>query len=69
MSKPALLSTGPMMSLIDEGIDRAFLVHRLHQAGDPEALLQKVGPQIRAICTGSHTGVKTDAAMMGHCPI
>jgi lactate dehydrogenase-like 2-hydroxyacid dehydrogenase len=68
MSKPALLSTGPMMSLIDEGIDRAFLVHRLHQAGDPEALLQKVGPQIRAICTGSHTGVKTDAAMIGHCP-
>jgi lactate dehydrogenase-like 2-hydroxyacid dehydrogenase len=68
MSKPALLTTGPMMSLIEEGIDKAFVVHRLQQAGDREALLKKVGPDIRAICTGSHTGVKTDAAMMGHCP-
>jgi lactate dehydrogenase-like 2-hydroxyacid dehydrogenase len=68
MSKPALLTTGPMMSLIEDGIDRAFVVHRLQQAGDREALLKKVGPDIRAICTGSHTGVKTDAAMMAHCP-
>ena len=68
MPKPALLTTGPMMSLIEEGIDRAFVVHRLQQASDREALLKKVGPDIRAICTGSHTGVKTDAAMMGHCP-
>ena len=68
MSKPALLTTGPMMSLIEEGIDKAFRVHRLQEARDREALLRKVGPDIRAICTGSHTGVKTDAAMMGHCP-
>ena len=68
MPKPALLTTGPMMSLIEEGIDKAFVVHRLQQASDGEALLRKVGPDIRAICTGSHTGVKTDAAMMAHCP-
>ena len=68
MPKPALLTTGPMMSLIEEGIDKAFIVHRLQEASDREALLKKVGPDIRAICTGSHTGVKTDAAMMGHCP-
>ena len=68
MPKPALLTTGPMMSLIEEGIDKAFTVHRLQQASDREALLKKVGPDIRAICTGSHTGVKTDAAMMAHCP-
>ena len=68
MAKPALLTTGPMMSLIEEGIDKAFVVHRLQQAGDREALLKKVGPDIRAICTGSHTGVKTDVAMMAHCP-
>ena len=68
MAKPALLSTGPMMSLIEEGIDKSFTVHRLHQAGDRDALLKKVGPDVRAICTGSHTGVKTDAAMIGHCP-
>jgi len=68
MPKPALLTTGPMMSLIEEGIDKAFVAHRLQEACDGEALLRKVGPDIRAICTGSHTGVKTDAAMMGHCP-
>ena len=68
MAKPALLSTGPMMSLIEEGIDKSFTVHRLHQAGDRDALLRKVGPDVRAICTGSHTGVKTDAAMIALCP-
>jgi lactate dehydrogenase-like 2-hydroxyacid dehydrogenase len=68
MPKPALLSTGPMMSLIEKGIEKAFDVHWLHQAGDKEALLKKVGPDIRAVCTGSHTGVKTDAAVIGQCP-
>jgi lactate dehydrogenase-like 2-hydroxyacid dehydrogenase len=68
MPKPALLTTGPMMPLIEEGIGKAFVVHRLHEAGDREALLKKAGPEIRAICTGSHTGVKTDAAMIGACP-
>ena len=68
MPKPALLTTGPMMSLIEEGIDKAFIVHRLQEASDREALLKKVGPDIRAICTGSHTGVKTDAAMMAPLP-
>jgi lactate dehydrogenase-like 2-hydroxyacid dehydrogenase len=68
MPKPALLTTGPMMPLIEEGIGKAFVVHRLHEAGDREALFKKAGPEIRAICTGSHTGVKTDAAMIGACP-
>ena len=68
MSKPALLTTGPMMTLIEEGIEKAFVVHRLHQAGDQDALLRRIGPDISAICTGSHTGVTTDAAMLALCP-
>ena len=68
MSKPALLMTGPMMPLIENGCDAAFTVHRLQQAADREALLKQIAPDIRAICTGSHTGVKTDAALMGHFP-
>jgi lactate dehydrogenase-like 2-hydroxyacid dehydrogenase len=68
MAKPALLSTGPMMSLIEEGIDKWFTVHRLHQASDREVLLRKIAPEIRAICTGGHTGVKTDEALMGRLP-
>ncbi len=68
MSKPALLMTGAMMPLIENGCDAAFTVHRLHKAADREALLKQVAPEIKAICTGGHTGVKTDAALMGRFP-
>ena len=68
MQKPALLTTGPMMALIEEGIAKAFLVHRLHEARDREGLLRRIGPEVRAICTGSHTGVKTDAVLIGRFP-
>jgi lactate dehydrogenase-like 2-hydroxyacid dehydrogenase len=69
MTKPALLTTGPMMALIENGIANAFIVHRLHEAkGDREAFLRRIGPDVRAICTGSHTGVQTDAPMMDVCP-
>ena len=68
MSKPALLTTGPMMPLIEEGIAKAFTVHRLHEAPDHNALFKKIAPDVRAICTGSHTGVRTDEAMMAQFP-
>lgn len=68
MSKPSLLMTGPMMPLIMEGCDNAFTVHRLWETGDREALLAKVAPEICAICTGGHTGVKTDDALMARFP-
>lgn len=68
MSKPQLLMTGPMMPLIEDGCDAAFTVHRLHKAADREALLKQIAPEIRAICTGGHTGVKTDDALMGRFP-
>jgi lactate dehydrogenase-like 2-hydroxyacid dehydrogenase len=68
MAKPALLMTGPMMPLIAKGCEDAFLVHRLWEASDREALLRTVAPEIRAICTGGHTGVKTDDAFMARFP-
>ncbi len=68
MAKPALLMTGEMMPLIMNGCDAVFEVHRLWQAADREALLKQVAPDIRAICTGGHTGVKTDDALMGRFP-
>ena len=46
MSKPALLTTGPMMSLIEEGIDKAFTVHRLQQASDGDALLSVLRDEV-----------------------
>jgi lactate dehydrogenase-like 2-hydroxyacid dehydrogenase len=68
MAKPALLMTGEMMPLIMNGCDAVFEVHRLWQAADREALLKQAAPDIRAICTGGHTGVKTDDALMGRFP-
>ena len=52
MSKPALLTTGWMMPLIEEGIAKAFAVHRLHEAPDPDALFKKIGPDVRAPLRG-----------------
>jgi lactate dehydrogenase-like 2-hydroxyacid dehydrogenase len=57
-----------MMALIEEGVAAPFEVHRLHEAPDRETLLRRIGPDVRAICTGSHTGVRTDEAMMALCP-
>lgn len=68
MSKPALLMTGPMMPMIMAGCDDAFHVHRLWEAADREALIKQVAGDIRAICTGGHTGVNTDDALMARFP-
>ncbi len=68
MPKPALLTTGPMMPLIEDGIGRLFRVYRLQEAGDKAEFLRRIGPEIAAVCTGSHTGVKTDAALIGCLP-
>ena len=68
MSKPGLLNTGPMMDLINEGVAKDFEVYGLHEAADREALFAKAGADICALCTGSHTGVRTDAAMIARMP-
>jgi lactate dehydrogenase-like 2-hydroxyacid dehydrogenase len=68
MSKPGLLNTGPMMDLINQGLARDFVVYGLHEVADREAFLLKAGADIRALCTGSHTGVRTDAAMLDRLP-
>lgn len=68
MAKPDLLMNGPMMPLITDGLEKVFTVHRLHEASDREALIAKVAPNLGAICTGGHTGVKTDDAYMARFP-
>jgi len=68
MPKPQLLVTGPMMELIDQGVEKSYAVHRLHKASDREALLKQIAPEVCAICTGGHTGVKTDEALMARFP-
>jgi lactate dehydrogenase-like 2-hydroxyacid dehydrogenase len=68
MRKPSLLTTGPMMALIEDGIAGAFEVYRLHEARERGELLAAIAPRVAAICTGSHTGVKTDATLIGRLP-
>ena len=68
MPRPVLLSTGIQMPLVAEGIEKTFEVHWLNMAADPGRLLAEIAPKVAAICTGAHTGVKTDAAMIGQMP-
>ncbi len=68
MTKPALLSTGFMMPLIADALERAYEVHWMHQADDAARLVTEVAPRVEAICTGAHTAVRTDAAMMQQMP-
>ncbi|MEQ1647725.1 MAG: 2-hydroxyacid dehydrogenase [Hyphomicrobiaceae bacterium] len=68
MSKPHLLQTGSMPTIIEEGAAQSFTVHKLHKAKDREALLAQIGGEIEAIATGGHTGVKCDAALLGRLP-
>ena len=68
MTKPVLLETGPMMDLISSQLAAHFTVHKLHETTDREALFAKISPELTAICTGGHTGVKTDAAMLARFP-
>lgn len=45
---------------LEAALDARYVVHRLHQAADPEALLAAVGPKVRGIATGGGTGVPAD---------
>ncbi len=49
MQKPDILMTKPMLPVVEEQLDDAFTVHRLHAADDPEAMLAEIGPKIRGI--------------------
>ncbi len=78
MAKPVLLMTGPMPPIIDRGLRQTFDCHQLPPKGrtgtaaagteTPEALLARIGPAVEAVCTGGHTGVKTDEALMAALP-
>ncbi|MBS0243865.1 MAG: 2-hydroxyacid dehydrogenase [Proteobacteria bacterium] len=68
MSKPPLLSTGPMMPLMVERMEAAFEVHWLDRIADHAAFFAKHGARIECVATGAHTGVKTDAAMLAKLP-
>ena len=51
-----------------QGCEAAFKVHRLWEAARPRGPAQEVAPGHPAICTGGHTGVKTNDALMARLP-
>jgi lactate dehydrogenase-like 2-hydroxyacid dehydrogenase len=68
MTKPAVLFTGAMMDMVTEQVAKTYTIHKYWEATDKAAFLAKIGPEIEAIGTGGHTGVKTDAALIAACP-
>ena len=68
MPKPALLQTGPMMPLIERQLNELFEVHKTATPAGLDDALSKASSRIEAICTGGHTGVKTDAALIARLP-
>ena len=47
-----VLMVGPVMPLIEQGISRAFTLHKLWEAPDGEVLIAKLAPRLRAIVAG-----------------
>ena len=47
-----VLMVGPVMPLIEQGISRAFTLHKLWEAPDREVLTAKLAPRLRAIVAG-----------------
>jgi lactate dehydrogenase-like 2-hydroxyacid dehydrogenase len=45
---------------LEAALGARYVIHRLHQAADPEALLATVGPTVRGIVTSGGTGVPAD---------
>ena len=66
MKNVEVLMLSPMMSLIMDGIDRAFTLRKAWEAPDREAFLAELGPRVRGMAPGSH--VKVDGALMDRFP-
>jgi lactate dehydrogenase-like 2-hydroxyacid dehydrogenase len=65
--KPDLLLVGPLKPLLATGLEPAFTVHRLIEADDREALLNRIADRVRALAV-TYTNQKIDAAFMQRFP-
>jgi lactate dehydrogenase-like 2-hydroxyacid dehydrogenase len=55
--KPDLLLTQSLSAALEQALDEAYTVYRLHKQTDPDALLDEVGARVRAVVTGGQTGL------------
>jgi lactate dehydrogenase-like 2-hydroxyacid dehydrogenase len=63
-----VLMIGPVMPLIEQGIGRAFTLHRLWEAPDREALLARLGPRLRAMAAGGGKHEPMGPEFLGRFP-
>ena len=54
--KPEILMVGPMMPQLMAALERDYIVHRLWEAPDRDALLEKIGSNVKAIATNGALG-------------
>lgn len=60
MSKPEILMPAPMMKTIVEQLDAATTLHKLWEADDAEAALDRLTERVQGIATGGHRRVDGD---------
>jgi lactate dehydrogenase-like 2-hydroxyacid dehydrogenase len=65
--KPDVLLVGPSKPLLANGLEPRFTVHRLIEADDREALLNRIADRVRALAV-TYTNQKIDADFMGRFP-
>lgn len=62
--KPEILVIGALPPSCATALDEAFVTHRLAEAPDPEAFLDRIGPRVRGVAT--FRGI--DAGLMARLP-
>src|SRR6516165_1576452 len=65
--KPEVLLVGPSKPVLAKGLEPTFMVHRLIEAEDREALLNRIADRVRALAV-TYTNQKIDADFMGRFP-
>jgi lactate dehydrogenase-like 2-hydroxyacid dehydrogenase len=65
--KLEVLLVGPSKPLLAKGLEPAFTVHRLIEAEDREALLNRIADRVRALAV-TYSNQKIDADFMGRFP-
>jgi lactate dehydrogenase-like 2-hydroxyacid dehydrogenase len=63
-----VLMVGPVMPLIEQGIERAFTLHKLWEAPDRAAFIAKLAPRLRAMAAGGGKHEPMGADFLGRFP-
>jgi lactate dehydrogenase-like 2-hydroxyacid dehydrogenase len=63
-----VLMVGPVMPLIEQGIGRAFTLHKLWEAPDRAALIAKLVPRLRAMAAGGGKHEPMGVDFLGRFP-